>query len=138
VNLGRLTAAAVVTWLVHIGLTSLVWGSLLPGMLPPNAPLLRAPGEMNLVLGYAASLLGLFVFAYAYAKGYEGGPGALEGLRFGVVVGLLLACFSGVWSYVMMPFTGAFAAAMIVDAIAEMAIFGTVVGLIYKPLARRK
>ena len=137
-NLGRLTAAAVVTWLVHIGLTSLVWSSLLPGVLPQNAPLLRAPGEMNLVLGYAASLLGLFVFAYAYAKGYEGGPGALEGLRFGVVVGLLLACFSGVWSYVMMPVSGTFAAAMIVDAIVEMAIFGVVVGLIYKPRAGRK
>ena len=31
-NPGRLTAAAVVTWLVHIGLTTAVWGALLPGM----------------------------------------------------------------------------------------------------------
>jgi hypothetical protein len=138
VNLGRLTAAAVVTWLVHIGLTTAVWSALLPGVQSQNAAVLRAPAEMNLVAGYAASLVGFFVFAYAYAKGYEGGPGLVEGLRFGVVVGLLLACFSGVWSYVMMPVAGSFAAAMVVDAIVEMAVFGMVVGLIYKPSARRK
>jgi hypothetical protein len=38
----------------------------------------------------------------------------------------------------MMPISGAFAAAMIVDAIAEMAVFGVVVGLIYKPRGGRK
>jgi hypothetical protein len=115
-----------------------VWSALLPDLIPQNAPLLRAPGQMNLALGYASSLLGFFVFAYAYAKGYEGGAGAVEGLRFGVVVGLLLACFSGVWSYVMMPVSGLFAVAMIVDAIVEMALFGVVVGLVYKPRGGRK
>ncbi len=137
-NFGRVTTAAVVAWLVHIGLTSLVWSNLLPDVGPANASLLRAPADMNLALGYSASLIGFFVFAYAYAKGYEGGSGALEGLRFGVIVGLLLACFSGVWSYVMMPVSGAFAVAMVVDAIVEMTIFGVVVGLIYTPQARRK
>jgi hypothetical protein len=138
VNFGRVAAAAVVAWVVHIGLTSLVWSILLPDVMSEHASLLRAPGEMNLALGYASSLLGFFVFAYAYAKGYEGGAGAVEGLRFGVIVGLLLACFGGVWSYVMMPVSGRFAVAMIVDAIVEMAIFGVVVGLVYKPRGGRK
>jgi hypothetical protein len=138
VNFGRVASAGLVAWFVHIGLTSLVWTALLPDVIPENASLLRAPGDMNLALGYGVSLLGFFVFAYAYAKGYEGGAGAVEGLRFGVIVGLLLACFSGVWSYVMMPISGAFAVAMIVDAIVEMAIFGTVVGLVYSPRGGRK
>jgi hypothetical protein len=137
VNFGRLSAAALVAWMVHLGLTSLVWSVLLPGLLQQNAPLLRPPAEMNLVAGYAASLVGFFVFAYAYAKGYEGGAGLSEGLRFGAVVGLLLACFSAVWSYVMMPVSGTFAAAMAVDGIVEMAIYGMVVGLVYKPIAGR-
>jgi hypothetical protein len=38
--------------------------------------------------------------------------------------------------YVMMPISGC--AAMTVDAIVEMAIFGMVVGLIYKPRGGRK
>jgi hypothetical protein len=138
VNFGRVAAAALVGWIVHLGLTTLVWSVLLPDVAGQTASLLRPLAEMNLTLGFAVSLLGFFVFAYAYAKGYEGGPGAVEGLRFGVIVGLLLACFSAVWSYVMMPISGTFAAAMTVDAIVEMAIFGTVVGLVYKPLGGRK
>ena len=137
-NFGRLSAAALVAWLVHLGLTSLVWSILLPDLLPQNASLLRPTAEMNLVVGYAASLIGFFVFAYAYAKGYEGGAGLPEGLRYGAVVGLLLACFSGVWSYVMMPISGTLTAAMVVDGIVEMAIYGMVVGLIYRPIAGRK
>jgi hypothetical protein len=137
-NFARVAASAVVAWIVHVGFTTLVWSNLLPDVAAQNASLLRPPAEMNLTLGYAVSLMGFFVFAYAYAKGYEGGSGAVEGLRFGVIVGLLLACFSAVWSYVMMPISGSFAAAMIVDAIVEMAVFGVVVGLIYKPHASRK
>jgi len=120
-NFARVVASAVVAWIVHLGLTTLVWSTLLPDAAGQNASLLRPPAEMNLTLGFAVSLLGFFVFAYAYAKGYEGGPGAVEGLR-----------------YVMMPISGSFAAAMTVDAVVEMAVFGVVVGLIYKPHASRK
>jgi hypothetical protein len=138
VNFGRVAASAVVAWVVHVALSTLVWSQILPEMAARHASLLRPAAEMNLTLGYGVSLLGFFVFAYAYAKGYEGGPGAVEGLRFGVIVGLFLACFGAVWSYVMMPISGGFAAAMIVDAIVEMAIFGVVVGLVYKPRGGRK
>jgi len=138
VNFGRVAAAALVAWLLHLGLTSLVWSFLLPDVLGQNSALLRLPAEMNLVVGYGASLVGFFAFAYAFAKGDEGGNGAVEGLRFGVVVGLLISCFSVVWSYVMMPISWTFTAAMVVDAIVEMAIYGVVVGLVYKPIAGRK
>jgi len=138
VNFGRVAASALMAWLAHIGLTSLVWGDLLPNVFAGTLSMLRAPGERPLALGHSASLLGFFVFAYAFAKGYEGGVGAAEGLRFGVIVGLLLACFSGVWGYVMMPVSAGFALAMVVDAIVEMAICGVVVGFIYTPHAGRK
>jgi hypothetical protein len=138
VNFGRVAAAALVAWLLHLGLTSLVWSVLLPDVLGQHAALFRLPAEMNLVVGYGASLVGFFAFAYAFAKGYEHGNGAVEGLRFGVVVGLLISCFSVVWSYVMMPISWTFTAAMVVDAIMEMAIYGVVVGLVYRPIAGRK
>jgi len=138
VNFGRVAAAALVAWLVHLGVTALVWGALLPDLLGQHATLLRPPGEMNLVVGYAASLLGFFAFAYAFAKGYEGGHGPAEGLRFGVIVGLLIACFTGVWGYVMMPIPWTLGAGMVVDAIVEMAIYGVVVGFVYTPIAGRK
>ena len=137
-NFGRVAAAALVGWVVYLGLSPLVNNVLLADLYAQHASVFRPREDMQVALGLGAALLGFFVFAYAYAKGYEGGPGLVEGLRFGVIVGLLLACFSGVWSYVMMPVAGSFAAAMVVDAIVEMAVFGIVVGLIYKPSARRK
>jgi hypothetical protein len=137
-HFGRLAAAALVSWLAHLGLTSVIWGMVLPDLFRQHAALLRAPAEMNLVLGYGASLVGFFVFSYAYAKGYEGGAGLIEGLRYGVLIGLLLAVFAGVWGYVMMPISAAFAAAMVVDSIIEMAVYGAIVGLIYRPVAKRR
>jgi hypothetical protein len=42
------------------------------------------------------------------------------------------------WNYVVLPVAGALAAAWIVDVIVEMAIYGAVVGLVYRPLVGRK
>ena len=137
-NFGRVAAAAIVAWLVYLALSPLVNNVLLADLYARHAAVFRPQAEMNLVLGLGASLVGYFVFAYAYAKGYEGGNGAVEGLRFGVVVGLLLACFAVVWNYVVLPVSGSLAVAWVVDTLVEMALYGVVVGLVYKPIAGRK
>jgi hypothetical protein len=137
-NFGRLAVAALVSWFAHLALSGIVWGTVLPELFRQHATLLRASSDMNLVLGYGASLVGFCVFAYAYAKGYEGGAGLLEGIRYGVLIGLLLAAFGGVWGYVMMPISATFAVAIVVDCIIEMAAYGAIVGMIYKPVAGRR
>src|SRR5512140_977315 len=137
-NFGRLAVAALVSWFAHLALSAAVWGVVLPDLVRQHAALVRPAADVNLVMGYGASLVGFFVFSYVYAKGYEGGAGLIEGLRYGVLVGLLLAAFGGVWAYVMLPMTGGLAAGIIVDAIVEMAAYGAIVGLIYRPVARRR
>lgn len=137
-NFGRVAAAAVVAWIVYLGASPLVNNVLLADLYAKHAAVFRPQAEMNLVLGLGASLLGFFVFAYAFAKGYEGGNGAVEGLRFGVVVGLLLACFAATWNYVVLPVSGSLGVAWIVDTLVEMAVYGVVVGLVYRPIAGRK
>ncbi len=137
-NFGRVAAAAIAAWVVYLGVGPLVNNVLLADLYAQHARVFRPQAEMNVALGLAAALAGFFVFAYAYAKGYEGGAGVVEGLRFGVVVGLLLAAFSVAWNYVVLPVSGALAAAWIVDAIVEMAIYGAGVGLVYKPRGGRK
>ena len=136
-NFARLAAAAVVAWFVYLLLSPLANNLLLADLYARHAAVFRPADQMNLELGFAASLAGFFVFAYAYAKGYEGGSGAMEGLRFGVIVGLLLSAFAVTWNYVVLPLSGALAVAWIVDTIAEMAIYGTVVGVVYRPVTRR-
>ncbi len=128
-----------VAWIAYLVINQAVNTVLLADLYAQHAAVFRPQNEMNLVLvlGLGAALLGFFVFSYAYARGYEGGRGAIEGLRYGVVVGLMLACFAVVWNYVVLPISARLAVAWMVDTIAEMAIYGTIVGLIYKPIARR-
>ena len=133
---GRIVAAAVVAWLAYMIVSPLANTLVLADLYARHAEVFRPQAQMNLVLGFAASALGFLVFAYTFAKGYEGGPGLMEGLRFGVLVGLLLSCFAVVWNYVTLPLSGSLALAWIVDTIAEMGLYGAVVGLVYRPVPR--
>ena len=133
-NVARVAAAAVVAWIVSIGIGFFVNYVLLRDLALANAAAMRPEADVtaNLPLGFAFLLLGFFAFAYAYAKGYEGGSGVMEGIRFGVVTALIIIGFGVIWQYVVFPITGAFAVAMIIDTIVEAAIYGAIVGAIYR------
>lgn len=133
-DFGRVAVAAFSAWVVFLLVSYLLSPILLGDFSRQHASLLRPAADQQAPLGFGAALLGFFVFAYAYAKGYEGGKGPVEGLRFGVIVGLLLASFAMAWAYVLLPISGVFALALVTDVIVEMAIYGVVVGLIYRPM----
>jgi hypothetical protein len=98
---------------------------------------MRPEAEQTAILpvGFAFALVGFFAFAYSYAKGYEG-SGAQEGLRFGVLVGILICCFRVIWDHMVWPVSLQLTAAWMVEYIVEFALYGTVVGLVYKPAPR--
>ncbi|MBI3047916.1 MAG: hypothetical protein HYY76_06350 [Acidobacteria bacterium] len=135
-NFARLAAAAVVAWIVSIGIGFLVNGVILRDLALANAAALRPDAEVlaNLPIGFAFLLLGFFAFAYAYAKGYEGGNGVMEGIRFGVIVAFIVIGFGVVWQFVVFPISPAFGAAIVIDTIVELAIYGAIVGAIYRPV----
>jgi hypothetical protein len=134
-NFGRIAAAAVVAWIVSLPVGFFVNTVLLADIYAANQSALRPEAEMNasLPLGFAFLLIGFFAFAYAYAKGYEGGNGVMEGIRFGVVVAVMLAGFGLIWQYILFPVNATYAAAIIIDSIVEFSIYGAIVGAIYKP-----
>lgn len=138
-NFGRLAAAAVAAWIAFAVIGYLVNVLLLADLYREHMALhvMRPAGESNglVAIGLALSLLGFFAFAYAYAKGYEGGAGAQEGLRFGVLVALMLIGFGVVWQYVVFAISSQLLAVWVVDALAEFAIYGAIVGTIYRPAA---
>lgn len=136
-NFARIAAAAVVAWIVSLPVGFLVNDVLLADIIAPNAGVLRPDADLmaNLPLGFVFLLIGFFAFAYMFAKGYEGGNGIVEGIRFGVLMALVVVGFGLVWQYVMYPITPAMAAALIIDSIVELALYGAIVGAIYKPSA---
>lgn len=133
-NVKRLAMGAVAGWVVSLGVGYLVNEVILKGLYAANASAFRPEAEMmaNLPYGFAFTFVGMFVFAYAYAKGYEGGSGLGEGVRFGGLVGVLLSLLAINWIWATMPISFTLAGAMMIDNIVEYAIYGAIVGAIYK------
>ena len=110
--------------------------SFLDDITAANASAMRPEAQLmaNLPLGFAFLLLGFVAFAYAYAKGYEGGNGVVEGARFGALVAIVVCGFGLIWQYVIYPINGAYVVAIMIDSVIELSIYGAIVGAIYKPV----
>ena len=135
-NFARVGLATVVAWVVYLALGFLIHGVMLNDMWQAliREGVARSATNANALMpmAFALSLPGMFAFCYAYAKGYEGGPGLQEGLRFGVLVGLMLVGFVLVWNYVTFPLPTQYLTSTAVATVIQFATVGMVVGLIYK------
>jgi hypothetical protein len=138
-NFARVAAAAVAAWVVSLPVGYVVNEILLKDLYTANAGAFRPQEALqaNLPIGFAFMLVGFFAFAYAYAKGYEGTNGVMEGVRFGVLVAIMLNCFAVVWNYVTTPISGSLVIAIMIDIVVEFALYGAIVGAVYKPVAVR-
>jgi hypothetical protein len=136
-NFPRVAMAALSAWLIYLGVSFLVHNVLLADIYLQHATHMRPrAAQMEILpIGLGVALVGFFAFAYAYAKGYEGGSGFQEGLRFGVLVGILICCFSIIFEYMVWPVSATLFFAWLVDYIVEFAIYGVIVGVVYKPRA---
>jgi hypothetical protein len=136
-NFPRVAMAAVAAWVVYLGVNFVVHAVLLKEIYMQHAAAMRPEAEASAILpiGFVFALLGFFAFAYAYAKGYEGSSGVQEGLRFGVLVGILLCAFGSIWDYMVWPVATRLAILWMVDFILEFALYGALVGAIYRPVA---
>ena len=134
-NYPRVALAAVVAWVVSVAVGYFVNSYLLMDLYAAHETVFRPQAEMNLLLGFGAQLLAFFVFAYMYAKGYEGTSGLQEGLRFGVLIGLLILGFASAWNYAVLRVSDALGMAWMIDGLVEMSLYGIIVGLVYRPRA---
>lgn len=134
-NFARIALAAIVAWAVSIPVGYVVNEIILKSLYAANASALRTDAAITAHLPYAFGfmLIGFFAFAYTYAKGYEGGSGIMEGVRFGVIVALLIDCLSINWWWATTPISYTMAAATMIDYVVEMALYGAIVGTLYKP-----
>jgi hypothetical protein len=132
-NYPRVALAAVVAWVVSVAVGYFVDGFVLSDLYAAHEALFRPLGEVNAALGFGAQLLGFFAFAYMYAKGYEGTSGLQEGLRFGVLVGLLLVGFGWAWDYAALRVSDSLGLAWVIAGLVRMSLYGIIVGLVYRP-----
>ena len=84
-------------------------------------------------MGIAATLIAIIILAAVYAKGYEGGSGALEGLRFGALIGVFIVFAVVADEFVTLNIGARLAAFMAVGRFVGWLVTGLAIGLVYKP-----
>ena len=135
-NVTRIVLAAVAATVWDAVYGVVVYGMLLapefgryPGVYRSNEA-----GMAFLPLMFGGIFVAIVVVAIMYAKGYERG-GVVEGVRFGLLLGLFVAfAFSGV-NYAVLNIGRKLAVMSAAAGFFEWLGVGTVIGLVYRPAA---
>jgi len=136
-NFGRLVAAAVAATIMDAVYGIVVWGMVLPREFGRYPSIFRPAGDTS---GFALMFLGIFVAmcaaSWIFAKGHEPGSGVMQGMKFGVVIGLLMAVYISSTNYGTMRIGKKLALTYLAGGFGEWFLAGLAIGLVYKPAAR--
>ena len=133
-NMARLALAALAATVVDGIYGFAVYGNAFGNQFGAFPAVFRSAesGQAALPLMFAGILVGMFAVTYIYAKGYEGGSGLQEGLRFGLLIGVFDAgYFIGVL-YGILNIGRQMALVMALAGLAEWLVVGSTIGLIYR------
>jgi len=89
--------------------------------------------KSTMPFGMAAMLIAILALAVLYAMAYRGGPGLVEGARFGVLIGIFALGAFVVHNYVNLNIGLKLTLQQAVAYFLEWVITGLVIGLIYRP-----
>ena len=133
-NIARVALAAVAGLVVEIVYGFVVYGMLLSGEFGKYPALYRSAdtGPAYLPLMFAGLLVAIAAAAVIYAKGYEGGSGVAEGLRFGLLLGVFTAFAFANVNYGVLNIGRRLALYTGAASFVEWLLIGTAIGLVYK------
>jgi len=135
-NYPRIVVAAVAATVVDALYGFIVWGQVLNREFARYPDIYRPGGDMTaLPLMFLGVLVGMFFASWIYAKGYEGGTGLTEGVRFGGLMGLLMGAYLAGVNYGIMRIGKRMALTYGIGWLGEWVFVGLVIGLVYKPAA---
>ena len=135
-KLKQVCMLSVVLYAAYVVMEFLIHGKLLAGMYMETASVWRPEADMKkfflfMMLG---NLFFAKFFAYVFARGYEAGKGGIgQGLRCGLVFGLLLAPVGSLIWYAILPIPAILAFYWFATAFAEMIVLGLIAGAVYRP-----
>jgi hypothetical protein len=134
-NTKKWVIASLVIFVVDQILSYLFHGVFMSGVYEATAHLWRPIEEMNRLMwmGWVSGLVWSFLFVYIFAKGHEG-KGIMEGVRFGLLIGVFFGLPMSLGTYMSMPITGGIAVAWLIYTIIEITILGVLAAVLYKPI----
>jgi hypothetical protein len=136
-NYGRLALAAIVATVVDGIYGFAVYGNVISSEFAKYPAIYRASDVQTgyLPLMFVGLLFAMFVATYLYAKGYEGGNGVQEGMRFGVLIGLLVVGYVAGVDYATMNIGKRMAGYFALAGLVEWIVVGMTIGALYRPAA---
>lgn len=135
-NYSRLALATLGATAVYFVLGGLVFGlGPLRKEFQKYPAVYRTADDMKTVMpyGFFAMLLSILVLAVLYAMVYTGGSGAVEGARFGALIGLFAVGSFVLHNYVNLNIGMKLTLGQAVAYFIQWTIVGLVIGLIYRP-----
>ena len=124
----------VVVYIVMQVLGYLIHGVLMADTYKGLASVFRPEAEMTdmMWMMYVSSAVTVFMFCYIFTKGYEG-KGVSEGVRYGALIGFLMAGAGAIDAHVIYPIPANVASVWLVSGLVSFMIAGAVFAAIYKP-----
>jgi len=136
-NYGRLAAAAIAATVVDGVYGFVVWGKILNGEFGRYPAIYRDGGDVSgFPLMFAAIFVAMWFATVVYAKGYEGGSGLAEGLKFGAILAVVVAGYFAGANFGTMRIGRKMAMTYGAGTFVEWLIAGAIIGLVYKPVIR--
>ncbi len=96
------------------------------------APVWRPDMTSLLWILHVGSLILAFLFTYIFVKGYEN-KGILEGIRYGIIIGLFANIPYGFYEYAMYPLPFSLCLQWFIYGMIEFVICGIIAAAVYKP-----
>jgi len=135
-NYPRIVIAALAATIVDALYGFVVWGQILSREFAQFPAIFRPSDDTTaLPLMFVGVLVGMLFASWVYAKGYEGGSGLIEGLRFGLVMGLLVGSYMAGVNYGILRIGKRMALTFGIGWLGEWILVGLAIGLAYKPAA---
>lgn len=101
-----------------------------PGVFRPKEEMMAV-----MPIGLGATFVSILVVAIIFAMIQHGGSGAVEGARFGVLIGIFVVCACVLHNYVNLNIGLKLALGQAAAYFVQWTVVGIVIGLIYKPHA---
>ncbi len=136
-NYPRLLLAAVAALVMFFAWGFLTEGWLLRKDFAPSAALYRtSDAQMKYMpFGLASVLVALLAAVVLYAGWCGGTSGAVKGLRFGLIIGVFVACIHPISNLVTMNMDTKLGLEITASTAIGWVLAGLVIGLVYKPIA---
>ena len=124
----------VVVYIVMQGLGYVIHEVMMGDTYEKLASIFRPEAEMQdmMWMMMVSGAVMMFMFCYIFTRGYEG-KGIMEGVRYGFLIGLLMAGPMAIDPHVIYPVPADVASIWLLSGVGSLIVAGAIFAAIYKP-----